>query len=87
MAFFISSATVFLLLNGVKESKRATNIFTLMKVSVVMFMVIVGFVYVRPANWTPFIPAQFGVAGIFRGATGTFFGYLGYDQLSCLAGR
>ena len=72
-----------MLLNGVKESKRVTNFFTALKVSIVMFMLIAGFCYVRPSNWRPFSP--YGAAGVFRGASGTFFGYLGYDQVSCLA--
>jgi APA family basic amino acid/polyamine antiporter len=84
LAFFITSATVILLLNGVKESKKVTNFFTTLKVALVIFMVIVGSFYVQPSNWVPFVPAQFGVSGILRGATGTFFGYLGFDQVACL---
>jgi APA family basic amino acid/polyamine antiporter len=81
LAFVISSVTVILLLNGVKESKQVTNFFTALKCALVLFMVVVGFYYAQPSNWAPFIPVQFGVAGIFRGATGTFFGYLGFDQV------
>jgi amino acid transporter len=81
LAFVISSVTVILLLNGVKESKQVTNFFTVLKCGLVLFMVIVGFYYAQPSNLVPFIPVKFGVAGIFRGATGTFFGYLGFDQV------
>jgi APA family basic amino acid/polyamine antiporter len=81
LAFVISSVTVILLLNGVKESKQVTNFFTALKCVLVLFMIVVGFYYAQPSNWSPFIPVQFGVAGIFRGATGTFFGYLGFDQV------
>jgi APA family basic amino acid/polyamine antiporter len=84
LAFLISSVTVVLLLNGVKESKQVTNFFTVLKLVLVLFMVIGGLYYTQPSNWTPFIPVQFGVAGILRGATGTFFGYLGFDQVCCL---
>jgi len=76
LALVVSGGAVILLLNGVKESKRATNLFTSLKVLVVMFMIVVGCFYVSPKNWSPFIPPAFGVKGIFRGATGTFFGYL-----------
>lgn len=34
-------------------------------------MVVMGFCYTNPLNWTPFVPAQFGVSGVMRGATGT----------------
>jgi APA family basic amino acid/polyamine antiporter len=87
MAFLISTGTVALLLGGVKESKQVTNLVTGLKVSLCLFMIIAGFVFVNPANWKPFIPAQFGAAGVLRGATGTFFGYLGYDQVCSLGGE
>jgi len=41
----------------------------------------------QPRNLTPFIPPEFGTAGILRGATSCFFGYLGFDEISCLAGE
>jgi APA family basic amino acid/polyamine antiporter len=87
LAFFISFGSVVLLLNGVKESKRVTNFFTAVKASVAVFMVIAGFYYAKPANWHPFLPAKFGVPGVMRGATATFFGYLGYDSVCCLGGE
>ena len=86
-AFLVSAASVALLLNGVKESKAVTSIFTGLKVSLVAFMVIVGAMYVQPSNWTPFVPQQFGAAGVLRGATGTFFGYLGFDEIAVLGGE
>ena len=85
LAFVISSASVLLLLVGVKESKRITNVFTALKVSLVLFMIVAGSFFVQPTNWTPFAPQ--GVSGVLRGATGTFFGYLGYDQVCGLAGE
>jgi APA family basic amino acid/polyamine antiporter len=97
LAFLISSGTVMLLLNGVHESKRATNLFTALKIALVLFMTILGFLHTNPANWTPFVPppssttttstAVGGYSGVVRGATATFFGYLGYDQVSCLGGE
>ena len=41
----------------------------------------------KPENLKPMIPTQFGWAGIFRGATSSFFGYLGYDEICCIAGE
>ncbi|GAX29476.1 hypothetical protein FisN_16Hh082 [Fistulifera solaris] len=76
---------VALVLKGVKESKRATNIITSIKVSLVMFMIVVGSFHVRPSNWRPMFP--FGASGMLRGVTSTFFGYLGYDQVCGLAGE
>jgi basic amino acid/polyamine antiporter, APA family len=65
LALIISLGTVLLLLQGVKESKRATNFITALKVALVTFMVIVGLLHCRPSNWIPFFPM--GVSGVFRG--------------------
>jgi amino acid transporter len=65
LALTISLGTVLLLLHGVKESKRATNFITALKVSLVTFMVLVGLWHCRPSNWIPFFPM--GVSGVFRG--------------------
>jgi basic amino acid/polyamine antiporter, APA family len=74
-------------LGGVKESKRATNFFTSLKVCVAIFMVVTGLFYVDPSNWKPFLPEEFGVSGVMRGATATFFGYLGYDNVCSMGGE
>lgn len=87
LACIISTMAVVLLLNGVKESKQVTNVFTLIKVGVSIFMVLGGLYFVDTANWTPFLPAEFGVSGVMRGATATFFGYLGYDCVCSLGGE
>lgn len=72
LAFAISTFCVSMVLKGVKESKRATNIFTSLKISLVVFMIVAGSFHVRPSNWTPMFP--FGASGMLRGATSTFFG-------------
>jgi basic amino acid/polyamine antiporter, APA family len=87
LACAVSSAAVLLLLIGVKESKMATNIFTTLKVCVSIFMVVGGLYFVDTTNWTPFVPPEFGVSGVMRGATATFFGYLGYDCVCSLGGE
>lgn len=85
MACFIATLCVGLLLCGVKESKRVTNFFTTLKVALVALMVVAALTYTRPSNWIPWAP--YGLTGVARGATSTFFGYLGYDQVCCLAGE
>jgi len=74
MAFVVSSASVIMLLVGIQESKNLTNFFTILKVSLVTFMIVGGCFYVDVRNWTPLVPQEFGLPGVFRGATGTFFG-------------
>jgi amino acid transporter len=88
LATFIAAASVALLMNGVKESKSVTNFFTVTKIGVVMFMAIVGISLMEPKeNLVPFIPPQYGMAGVFRGATSSFFGYIGFDEVCCVAGE
>ena len=87
LAFLVSLASALLLMNGVKESKAVTNFFTFTKCAIVAFMVIAGFFFLDTANYTPFIPPSYGFAGVLRGSTATFFGYLGYDEICSLAGE
>jgi len=85
LAFVIAVVSTWLLLHGVKESKAVTNFITVAKCLVVMFMVGTALLDIRLENWVPFTP--FGMAGVLRGSTATFFGYLGYDEVCCLAGE
>jgi len=47
--------------------------------------------YIKPANWTPFIPpnegtfGKYGWSGILRGAALVFFAYIGFDAVSTAA--
>mmetsp|Transcript_21433 Transcript_21433/g.24357 ORF Transcript_21433/g.24357 Transcript_21433/m.24357 type:complete len:576 (-) Transcript_21433:192-1919(-) len=87
MAFVVSAASVTLLLVGVHESKRVTNIFTVLKVSLVLLMSVASLSLFNVDNLFPLLPAKFGVAGIFRGSTSAFFGYIGFDEICCMAGE
>ncbi|HYL05685.1 MAG TPA: amino acid permease, partial [Thermoanaerobaculia bacterium] len=51
---------------GIRESARFNSILVAVKVSAVLFVIVVGAFYVNPANWHPFAP--YGYAGI------SFFG-------------
>jgi APA family basic amino acid/polyamine antiporter len=86
LAALVSTASVVLLMNGVKESKAVTNFFTVTKITLVIFMAVFGLIIMKPReNLTPFIPQQLGLAGIFRGATSSFFGFIGFDEVACMA--
>ena len=65
LALLLSASICVLLLSGIKESKTATNILTVLKLIVVSVMVFGALYYVKPSNWTPFSP--FGFGGILRG--------------------
>ena len=87
LAFLVSACCTALILCGVKESKLVTDFFTWTKVLLVAFMAILGFALLVPANLSPFIPPEFGATGVMRGATTSFFGYLGFDGICCVAGE
>ena len=86
-AFLVSFGSVLLLLEGVEESKSLTNFFSTMKMVLVFFMVAVSFIFAKKENLTPLIPPEFGASGVLRGATSSFFGYIGFDEICCLSGE
>lgn len=65
-ALLIVSVVSTLITLGTKLSSRFSAVITAIKVSVVILVVVVGAFYIKPANYSPFIPAP--EAG--RGATG-----------------
>ncbi len=82
-AVFIVSALTVLLVIGVKESARFTGAMVVIKLLILGFFVVVGSLYVKPANWHPFVPN--GWAGIQAGAAVIFFAYIGFDAVSTAA--
>ncbi len=83
LAFFIVALITWLLVIGVKESARMNNIMVVIKLIILFFFVVVGFKYVKPGNWTPFMPNGFG--GVWAGASIIFFAYIGFDAISTAA--
>lgn len=72
-----------LLTKGVKESTRLNTIMVFIKVGIILLFIIVGVFYVKPENWTPFLP--FGTSGVLTGAALVFFAFLGFDAVSSAA--
>ncbi|WP_342046749.1 amino acid permease [Bacillus sp. OTU530] len=70
----------FLLTRGLRESTRVNNIMVIIKIVVVLLFIAVGVWYVKPGNWTPFMP--FGFSGVTAGAASVFFAYLGFDSVA-----
>ncbi|KAL7554915.1 hypothetical protein ACHAWF_018471 [Thalassiosira exigua] len=87
MACLVSIATTALVMAGVKESKMVTDCFTWMKVFLVVFMTVGGFLLFDASNFKPFVPPEFGTSGVLRGSVSSFFGYLGFDAVCCVAGE
>jgi APA family basic amino acid/polyamine antiporter len=68
---------------GIRETKKATNAMVFLKIAVVIGVIIMGFFYVNPANWDPFLPN--GFSGMMKGVSGVFFAYIGFDAISTTA--
>jgi len=73
---------------GTKLSARVNSVFTVIKIGIVLFVIVVGFFYVDPENYTPFVPASQPVEGgagwaeqpflsFLSGATPAAFGFTG----------
>jgi len=65
-AIIITAIITVILVKGIKESASFNAGMVILKVSVVIFVIVVGAFYIDPRNWTPFAP--YGLSGI------SFFG-------------
>ena len=90
-ALIIIIVISFILVGGIQESATVNSIIVVLKVSVVVFFILIGWAYMNPTNHTPFIPANtgtwghFGWSGILRGSGVIFFAYIGFDAVSTAA--
>jgi basic amino acid/polyamine antiporter, APA family len=82
-AMLIVFAVSAILYIGVRESARINSLIVTIKLIAVVIVVVVGVFFVRPANWSPFLP--FGWRGVLRGAAYIFFAYIGFDAVSTAA--
>ncbi len=83
LAILITGLITWLLVIGVKESARFNNVIVVLKVITILFFIIVGARFVKPANWHPFFPG--GMHGVWTGASLIFFAYIGFDAISTAA--
>jgi basic amino acid/polyamine antiporter, APA family len=98
-AFLIVLLVLSILVRGTKGAAKANNLIVILKVSAVIFVILVGAFFVKAANWDPFIPAvasvmegdnvksAYGWGGIISGASAIFFAYVGFDAVSTQAGE
>lgn len=83
LAVGIVMLITWLLIVGVKESARVNNVMVLIKLVILVFFVYSGLKFVKPENWSPFMPN--GMAGVWVGASLIFFAYIGFDAISTAA--
>ena len=82
-AIFVVVFISLVLLKGMNESTNFAKIMVFVKIAVIALFIIVGAFYIKPENWTPFIPN--GVKGVELGIFTIFFAYVGFDAISTAA--
>src|SRR6476469_976278 len=82
-AVLIVLGIMVLLVIGVRESARFNAAMVTIKLAAVLFFIAVGVTYVKPANWSPFMP--YGFPRVMTGAAVVFFAYIGFDAVSTTA--
>ncbi len=97
-AVFILGMLSLLLMRGTRESAFVNNIIVVLKVSIVLMVIAIGWGFINPVNHTPMIPAATtyvtpegithaygGIMGILGAAGVVFFAYIGFDAVSTAA--
>jgi len=90
-AVFIVILMSLLLMRGTRESAFVNGIIVALKVTVVLIFIALGWQYIHPENYHPYVPANtgtfgvFGFSGIIRAAAIVFFAYIGFDAVSTAA--
>jgi APA family basic amino acid/polyamine antiporter len=99
-AFLITWLVTWVLVKGIKEATNTNNLIVILKLSAIVFVIVVGVFFVNIENWQPFIPEPemvthadgtakpaYGIRGILSGAAAIFFAYIGFDVVSTSAGE
>jgi len=97
-ALFILLVLTLLLIRGMRESAWVNGAIVVMKVTIVIMIIVLGWHFVNPANHTPYIPEASkytdkqgvvhdfgGYKGIISAAGIVFFAFIGFDAVSTAA--
>jgi APA family basic amino acid/polyamine antiporter len=90
-AVLIVVAITAIIIRGTSGSALFNAIVVALKVLVVLVFIALGWQYIDPANYQPYIPAntgtfgEFGWSGVLRGAGVVFFVFIGFDIVATMA--
>lgn len=82
-AFCIVAIITLLAYIGIKESKKSANAMVIFKISVLLFIVVMGLLYINTDHYVPFFPK--GFTGVLAGVSSVFYAYIGFDAISTTA--
>jgi len=82
-ALLITLSVTSLIYVGIKESRNANNLMVAVKLVVILAVIAIGFFYVNPHNWSPFMPN--GLKGVLQGVAAVFWAFIGFDAISTTA--
>ncbi|GAC1516018.1 MAG: amino acid permease [Gemmatimonadaceae bacterium] len=87
-----------LLIRGTRESAFVNNFIVIVKLTIVVLVIVIGWGFMNPANHTPYIPSPTtyttpegvthpygGIMGILGAAGVVFFAFIGFDAVSTAA--
>jgi APA family basic amino acid/polyamine antiporter len=94
-ALFILGLLTLVLIKGTQESATLNSIIVVIKVTIVLAFIALGWQFIHPANYVPFlvpasVPGHEGVfahgwGGVLKGAGIVFFAFIGFDAVSTAA--
>ncbi|GAB3782165.1 amino acid permease [Spirosoma horti] len=90
-AVLVVVAVSVIIIRGTQGSAVFNAIVVSLKVLVVLVFIALGWQYINPANYSPYIPpntgvfGEFGISGVLRGAGVVFFVFIGFDIVATMA--
>jgi APA family basic amino acid/polyamine antiporter len=91
LATVVAILSGIILYRGVETSASVNSVIVVIKVVVLVLFILLGAFYIKPDNWSPFVPdyiettGQFGFRGIFGGAAIVFLAFNGFDTVASAA--
>jgi basic amino acid/polyamine antiporter, APA family len=94
-ALLILTILTLVLIKGTQESASLNAVIVFVKVAIVLLFIAIGWSYINPGNYTPFVIPEgtpghdtfreFGWGGVLGGAGIVFFAFIGFDAVSTAA--
>jgi APA family basic amino acid/polyamine antiporter len=94
-ALFILTLLTLVLIKGTQESSSLNAVIVVIKVAIVLLFIALGWAFIRPENYEPFMIPQgtpgheafreYGWGGVLGGAGIVFFAFIGFDAVSTAA--